>query len=109
MCGEDCKSAASFILNPETRPRKWAMRKRLMTLSKKASGEKMESVTKWGGQRPGAGRSLKEEKAENRTLRVTDRLWEAARIAAGQEGKTRTRWITELMQREIDKKNSAQD
>lgn len=52
---------------------------------------------------------LKEEKAENRTLRVTDRLWEAARIAAEQEGKTRTRWITELMQREIDKKNSAQD
>lgn len=69
----------------------------------------MESVTKWGGQRPGAGRSLKEEKAENRTLRVTDRLWEAARIAAEQEGKTRTHWITELMQREIDKKNSAQD
>ena len=45
----------------------------------------MESVTKWGGQRPGAGRSLKEEKAENRTLRVTDRLWEAARIAAKRE------------------------
>lgn len=58
---------------------------------------------KHGGRRPGAGQPPKEEKAENRTLRVTDSLWEAARIAAEQEGKTRTRWIIDLMQNEIDK------
>ncbi|WP_302554094.1 hypothetical protein [uncultured Bilophila sp.] len=62
-----------------------------------------------GGRRTGAGRPPKEEKAENRTLRVTDKLWEAARIAAEQEGKTRARWIIELMQKELKKMPSAQD
>lgn len=64
---------------------------------------------KHGGRRPGAGRTPKEEKAENRTLRVTDTLWEAARIAAERERKTRTNWIIEIMQREIDRTSSAQD
>lgn len=109
MCGEGCKERNIFYPKPGNTPTEVGNEKRLTTLSKKASGEKMESVTKWGGRRPGAGQPPKEEKAENRTLRVTDRLWEAASIAAEQEGKTRTRWITGLMQREIDKKNSAQD
>lgn len=61
-----------------------------------------------GGRRPGAGQPPKEEKAENRTLRVTDTLWEAAKLAAAREGKTRARWITELMQMEIDRTSSAQ-
>ena len=40
MCGEDCKSAASFILNPETRPRKWAIKKANDSFKKKQVGKK---------------------------------------------------------------------
>lgn len=59
---------------------------------------------KHGGARPYAGRNPKtEDKALNRTLRVPDKLWEAAKIVAELQGKTRNRWIIDLMEQEIDK------
>lgn len=62
-----------------------------------------------GGARPYSGPKPKaqEKKALNRTLRVTDKLWEEAKIAAEQQGKTRNQWITNLMEREIDKEGCA--
>lgn len=63
---------------------------------------------KHGGARPYAGRNPKtEDKAFNRTLRVPDKLWETAKIVAEQQGKTRNRWITDLMEQEIDKEGDA--
>lgn len=68
----------------------------------------MKKTSEWGGRRPGGGRPQKEEKAEIRVIRVTDHLWEAAKIAAEREGKTRSRWIIDLMQRELDKTSEPQ-
>lgn len=64
--------------------------------------------SKHGGARPNSGPYPKaeEERALNRTLRVTDKLWEAAYVAAKRAGKTRTRWIIDLMQREISRTDS---
>lgn len=60
-----------------------------------------------GGARPGSGRPKKDDKSKNRTFRATDTLWETAKILSEKEGKTRTVWITELIQREIDKMKDA--
>lgn len=74
----------------------------------KEQEEKMEAKTH-GGRRPGSGRYKKEDIATNRTLRVTDALWEEAQLAAEREGKTRTNWILSLIKRELDRISSAQD
>lgn len=61
----------------------------------------MEKVTKWGGQRPGAGRLPKKDATHPRTFCIADSDWDKAKRIAEEEGKTVSRWITELVQDKI--------
>lgn len=61
---------------------------------------------KRGGRREGAGapRKKREDVAMTRTIRVPDRLWVPAKSISENEGKTISKWIADLIQREIERR-----